>query len=725
MYQIENLVTLQSPNGGLSKCKARIVHWNTDLYICNGTRSVFVFSLEKKQIKAVYLFPSNVCHIEICTGLRQLYALCAHNGLYLLEWDEHGRLLMEPSPAMIGGDMTIYQVGSNFALLLDPTLCSFTVARQVLVIVLSQQDKWKITVLHRASINHEDLISAPSREVKFSSRSGMNRGDLQPVLCTISLWKEEPMNTVAPCDIALDPALFTRLFGVDVAILESPIILCGFPDGQVISFPLKSAGVQQSCNQSSTQGSSELLYHLEQPVVSIGAIRMVPGDHNTEQPSTGNKACDCLLIVGQQGLVVSVTGGDKPGSVYCEYKDYRLPASVSCTLYSMSGVYCCTASDLIYVTIPQREREATSKTKSSTMASLRHNIPMIAALSSSDDEHLVALSRKGRLMLCKLNHKGSKDQRHGQSCVNTGQRMKELLSGIGSVSERFTLLKSAADEKSKSLARLNQVLSLSRELLSGQWATCPVRCVISVSWTRMLQKSSMTACCSLQNKSNYMLEHGWNLCLLISTDPITSYSFPISFLKPGETKDFDFPLCGQGARSMDFPIKISCSLYYTLKGFAADFGNSLELQMPSSQRNGVCVPLQEQVIDLLQCLRLNASASCNSHLSNTLLEDAVQSIWKSSSESDPLGTLPVAVFKQGPKCTFPLKVSVRFSAILFSNFFKKEKSERSICSVVLHWLLSEVLAKEPDVQEVQGLTPDGKEFVIRVQELTFRLCFLA
>ncbi|KAG8564866.1 hypothetical protein GDO81_012607 [Engystomops pustulosus] len=462
MYQIENLVTLQSPNGGLSKCKARIVHWNTDLYICNGTRSVFVFSLEKKQIKAVYLFPSNVCHIEICTGLRQLYALCAHNGLYLLEWDEHGRLLMEPSPAMIGGDMTIYQVGSNFALLLDPTLCSFTVARQVLVIVLSQQDKWKITVLHRASINHEDLISAPSREVKFSSRSGMNRGDLQPVLCTISLWKEEPMNTVAPCDIALDPALFTRLFGVDVAILESPIILCGFPDGQVISFPLKSAGVQQSCNQSSTQGSSELLYHLEQPVVSIGAIRMVPGDHNTEQPSTGNKACDCLLIVGQQGLVVSVTGGDKPGSVYCEYKDYRLPASVSCTLYSMSGVYCCTASDLIYVTIPQREREATSKTKSSTMASLRHNIPMIAALSSSDDEHLVALSRKGRLMLCKLNHKGSKDQRHGQSCVNTGQRMKELLSGIGSVSERFTLLKSAADEKSKSLARLNQVLSLSQ-----------------------------------------------------------------------------------------------------------------------------------------------------------------------------------------------------------------------------------------------------------------------
>ncbi|XP_073538664.1 Fanconi anemia core complex-associated protein 100 [Phyllobates terribilis] len=718
MSLIEHLVTLRSPNNGLSQSKARIVYRGTDIYICNGTRFVYVFNTEKKQITAVYLFPNNVWHIEVSTGRHQLYALCAQNGLYLLEWDEHGRLLMEPNSAMDKGDMIIYQIGSEFGLLLDPSLCSFTLNSKFLIVAVAQLEKWKIRVFPRESPNLIDSFTIPSREIEFFPGYGGSSGDLQPVLCCVSLWKDKAISADDPCDLTLDAALFTRLFGVDVALLESPIILCGFPDGQVVCFPLKNTDVHPTTNQNATQGRSKLLYHLEQPVVSIGAIRMNP---DTEQPSAENRACDCLLVVGQKGLIVSVTGGENLDAISCTYKDHTLLSPVSCTFYSTSGVFCCTANDVIYVTLCHPEKKAATSTTCGTVSSLRHNIPMIAALSqmsSLDDTQLIALSKKGRLMLCKLRQKETKDRQHGLSGGNTGQRIKELLSGIGSVSERLSTLKTVANEKNRSLVKLNQVMSFSRELLSGQSTTSPIRCGIRVSWTHVLQKAYVTACCSLENKSDYTLEHGWTLCVLISTDPITSYSFPVLLLKPGETQDFAFPLYGQELSSVDFPTTISCSLYYSLKAFAADCVTPSELDMFSSHKHGVCVPLQDHIIDILQCLRLTPSAVCCSGLSHTLLEDAVEDIWKPGYVSDTRWTPPAAISNQGLNYTTPLKASVRLSAALLTRVLQNEKSERSLCSAVLHWLLSGLLMKEQDVQEVEGVTPDGKEFCIRVQEVS-------
>ncbi|KAM4034249.1 Fanconi anemia core complex-associated protein 100 isoform 2-T3 [Anomaloglossus baeobatrachus] len=715
MSQIEHLVTLQNPNSGLSRSQARIVYTGTDVYICNGTRYVYVFSAEKKQITAVYLFPSNVWHIEVSTDLHQLYVLCAQNGLYLLEWDGHGSLLIKPNSTMNKGDMTIYQIGSDSGLLIDPSLCAFTLASEVLIVALAQLEKWKIRVFQRKSPNLIESVTIPSIEVECSHERGASSDVLQPVLCCVTMWSDKAVGADAPCNSALDTALFTRLFGVDVALLDSPMILCGFPDGRVVGFPLNSTGVHPSANQNATQGGSKLLYHLEQPVVSIGAIRM---DSNTQHPCAENRPCDCLLVVGQKGLVVSVTAGDN--AVSCAYKDHTLLAPVSCTFFSASGVFCCTANDLIYVTISHPEKKTAANTNSCTVSSLRHNIPMITALShmsSLDDTQLIALSKKGRLMLCKLKQKETRDLQHGLSGANTGQRIKELLSGIGSLSERLSTLKTVAHEKSRSLAKLNQVMSLSRELLSGQSVTSPVRCVFRVSWTHLLQKASVTASCSLENKSDYMLEHGWSLCLLVRTDPITSYSFPLLLLKPGETKEFAFPLYGQELSSVDFPIKISCSLFYSLKGFAADCVNPLELDICSSQKHGVCVPLQEHIIDVLQCLRLSPSTAHCSGLSHTLLEDTVQAFWKLAYVSDKQ-TPSVAASNQGLDYTTPLKASVRLSAALLTRALQNKTSGRSLCSVVLHWLLSEVMMEEQEVQEVEGVIPDGKEFCIRVQEVS-------
>ncbi|XP_063817193.1 Fanconi anemia core complex-associated protein 100 isoform X2 [Pseudophryne corroboree] len=642
MAHVEHLLQFQCPSGGLSRCKAQIISWNKHIYVCNGSRFVYVFSMEKKQI----------------------------------------------------------------------TL-----------------DKWKVKLFHRKSLRYEDPSTSPSRDVTF----GKGTSDLEPVLCCVSLWKENTMGDV-PCNFSMDAALFTRLFGVDLAILETPMILCGFPDGQVICFPLKSTGssyMHTSETNCLRQSSLKVLYHLEQPVLSIGATRTEPCDLSAEQPITSSEtvSCDCLLFIGKKGLIVPVTAGDISEGIVCDFKEYHLPGPVCCTLYTMCGVYCSTSSDLIFITIPRVAKVAASTTPSgSAVSSFRHNIPMVLAVSQntfSSDEvaELVVLSSRGWLMLYKVNRRGSRDPLHGLGGADAGMRIKKLLSGIGSVSERVSQLKSVVDDKSRSLTKLNQVISLSREVLSSQRTECPVHCVIRVSWTHVLQKDCLMAHCIVENKTECVLERGWTLCILISTVPNTSYSFPIA-LKPEEKTELTFPLATNGCDSLDFPITISCTLFYSLKGLVADCGDSADSSMSYSHKQDVSIPIQEHIIDVLQCLRFSSQTdfpSCSGP-SWTLPEHIVQVFLKTcsgcESSDDTSVTVPKVICNQEVNHTIPLKAIVRVSALQLTQALHNEQSGRPLCSAALHWLLSAELTKVQNLVEVQGVNPDGRKFCLRVQEVS-------
>lgn len=55
---------------------------------------------------------------------------------------------------------------------------------------------------------------------------------------------------------------------------------------------------------------------------------------------------------------------------------------------------------------------------------------------SSGGTRLLALSARGRLMTCSLDLSSEAPCPARATVVNTGQKIKELLSGIGTVSER-------------------------------------------------------------------------------------------------------------------------------------------------------------------------------------------------------------------------------------------------------------------------------------------------
>ncbi|KAM5135617.1 Fanconi anemia core complex-associated protein 100 isoform 1-T1 [Mantella aurantiaca] len=709
---MEQLVQFQCPASRLPGSKGCIASWNGDLYVCNGNEFLYVFCLEKKLITAVYLFPSKISHMELDTSNRQLYILCSHSGIFLLEWDEMGRLLQEPKSITQRGGMTIHHIGPSFCCLQDPCAASFTLACDVLVLAVQQSYEWKAKVFSRKSLCYEDPNPLPAREIKLVGKVATTNTHLQPVFCCVSLWKENKGNG-DPSNYLLEARLFTRLFGVDLAMFDSPIILCGFPDGRVAYFPLKSSG---SCYEN--QSSLKLLYHLEQPVVSVGATKTGSRDEGAEQPirSSVKTPCDCVLLIGQKGSMVSVMSGGESEGAACEYRKHPVKAPVFCTLYSTAGVIYSNHSDLFSMTIPSAEdRTTTSAPRCSIVSPVRHNIPMIAAMSeniqSSDGTDLVLLSSRGRLMLFRLNQKESRGPKPGLESDNTGHKIKELLSGIGSVSDRVSRLKLTVSEKRSSLQKLNQVMSLSRQLVSGDWTSGPLQCDVTASWSRMLQTDCITVSCTLENRTDCVLDRGWTLCALINSD--ISYSFRLTSLKPGERTELAFPLPTHAYHSLNFPIKITFTLFYNLKELVTD--SALPADSCLAQQ-GICIPLQEHSIDLLQCLRSGPPASHPDPL-HVMPEDVIQVFVKTSSAGTNRSDHPDMRSVQGVKSSAPLKARIHISASLLAQALQNGKSGRPLCSAVLHWLLS-VDMMEQSLVEVQGVTPDGKDFSLQVQEIT-------
>ncbi|KAM4691859.1 Fanconi anemia core complex-associated protein 100 [Rhinophrynus dorsalis] len=618
-------------------------------------------------VLAVYLFPSEIWHIELLSYKRQLYVLCARTGIYILAWDEEGRLLKEPTSTTCAGGVNICSIGLDFVCLLDSSVCSFTVV------------------------------------------AGEMSGD--------------------PCSLTVEASLFSALFGVDVTMLDSSVILCGFPDGQVAYFPLKAAGLPSmylTDTSNKSLATAVVIYHLEQPVVFIGAARTdLSAKESDHSQSTASLPNNSIVFLGHGGLMVAVSAGFKTEGTTYEFSEYHLKAPVYCAICSGSRLFYSTCSDILFVTVPKSERNP-------ILTSSSHNISMVLAicqLSSSPkgDLQFLALSKRGKLLLCNVVLAEGRTHHAGLLCSNAGQRIKDLLSGIGTVSERTSQMKCVLDQRNSSLFNLNQAMALSRVVMSSQGAELSVNCKVRVSWTRILQQDSLVAICTLENKTDCSLESGWALCIHLSTEASvssTSYSFPVKKLSPGETTELFFPLSTEKSNSVEFPIKISCTLFYSLKGLDRDnSSNCTQSPVSFPHKQGICLPLHEHTVDILQCLRLSPQAghpfTPGSRRTSPL--DPVEAFLMSSARADSgvvqMRSLPEAICNQTGNYSSALTASVRVSALMLNQTLQNDKSGVSLCHAVLRWLFSAEMIPQ-NVTEVHGLTPDERELCLRVAEVS-------
>ncbi|XP_053748258.1 LOW QUALITY PROTEIN: Fanconi anemia core complex-associated protein 100 [Panthera pardus] len=766
--RVQYLAGFRCPLGGLAAGKPRVLCRGAEIFVSTGSELVYVYDQAGNLLTAVFRFPGRVWHLELSALRGVLYVLCAQKGVYCVSLDRASRSVSQDD----GDDSDkndedsedgeppcpVIPVDPDACILPDATLCAFVVLDDVLVTLAQGPAQWKVQLFrcHRPGEDARPPGQIGEVELSTSSPLAGSLGEptaprFLPVLCCVS-----PPGCSGLCGrmpgsggFTLERALFGLLFGVDASLLESPVILCGLPDGQLCCVVLKTL-VTSRLAPGDPKALVKILHHLEEPVVSIGALRTESSGENVEDTHP-----DCLVALGRHGRVLAVKASwDEAGDPVPELQEYRLPGPVLCAACGGgSRVYHSTPSDLCVVDLArggapqdpvQPDRGPGSLPSLLCPASVSVcSVVTLSVLSEVPEggTRLLALSARGRLMTCSLDLSSEAPCPARATVVNTGQKIKELLSGIGTVSERVSSLKKAVDQRNRALVCLNEAMNVSCVLLASREGPRPISCTTATSWSRAQLQDVLTATCRLQNGSGFSLDRGWTWCVQVrprsrASDPdsagsAATYTIPVDRLGPGDQREVTLPLGPGEDGAPDLPVTVSCALHYSLRevvgGALAPPDSSED---PSSQgcppdmlpeQDGVCLPLSEHTVDVLQCLRFPGLAA-----------PPMQAPSPRSPADDPVDTFLGARLGLGGEPAGPASLRAKFpppsvatikvSAGLLRAALGDGQPGVSLGCATLQWLLAENSALDVVrarlLSSVRGVAPDGTDLHLVVREVT-------
>ncbi|XP_029312739.1 Fanconi anemia core complex-associated protein 100 isoform X1 [Cottoperca gobio] len=591
------------------------------------------------------------------------------------------------------------KISSEFLVAAEEGVLSLLVVGSVLL-TLSQRDVFWTLTLYKSS-NYEKLssFSRVSGVVHNDAEGKMGRRRRPALICVLSSDATPPCSsstssseaTLSDGHVRLEPVLFKLLFGIDVALAKSPVILCGLPDGCLCFLPLRLPGSRL-----------RVLRSLEQPVVFVGAS--APGQ--------------CLVAVGEQGRVVLIKTDKEGGGHKTVFIEGCVPAPVMCGCVDKNTLYYSTGSDLLLLDLSEgstaregqeRDEETRSKTDAALQSPTSLNVCRIVALAVSACNtavELLGLCVRGQLQRITLPV-GREDATLSKvPSTQGGRSVRDLLSAIGDVCERASVLKSAIKSKNQILQHLNQVLNISFLLTASTHSEeqlpiqqKPIRCHARTGWSRLLQEDSLNLTCVLDNSSPYVLERGWTLSVALfplSCPPSEGgesssahFSFPFHNLHPGQTFEVSLPLAAAGDAS--FPMTVSCSLIFSLTSLLGEEAADLA----GLQSSCVSLPLNTLTVDWLHALQVNSPTATpekvTSQTSNPT--DAIQDFLMSRQIRGS------GRAEGGGERADQYSASVRVSAQLLRDTLLLKSSDldpqgpklapQNVCLSLLDWLLSE------------------------------------
>ncbi|XP_006753124.1 PREDICTED: Fanconi anemia core complex-associated protein 100, partial [Myotis davidii] len=419
----------------------------------------------------VYRFPGQVWHLEALALRRALLVLCARRGIYCLSLDQARRSVSQsdgddedcesPSP--------VTPVDPDTCVLPDATLCAFTVLGDLLIALAQGPAQWKVQLFECPSPGADPGPRGQIGEVELSTHMppagspGKSQAPhFRPVLCCVSLPSSRARHSPpqGPKVFTLEGPLFGLLFGADAALLESPVILCGLPDGQLCSVVLKTLVTSRSA-PGDPKALVRILHHLEEPVAFIGALRTEPSAEGPEDADL-----DCLVALGHHGRTLAIKASwDEAGSLVPELREYCLPGPVLCAACSgdshsdgpggLPPLLCPTSLGVCSVV---------------TLS--------VSSRSPAGGTELLALSTKGRLMTCCLDLSREPARPPRVTAADTGRKIKDLLCGIGTVSESLgvcSVVTLSVSSRSPAVPQ-EQVLPQRGADAVGRWPVLGGRC---------------------------------------------------------------------------------------------------------------------------------------------------------------------------------------------------------------------------------------------------------
>ncbi|XP_041501722.1 Fanconi anemia core complex-associated protein 100 [Microtus oregoni] len=753
------------PLGGRAGGKPHVLRHEAEVFLSTGREFVYVYDQEGGMLTAVFQFPDQVWHLQLLATRRALYVLCARTGIYCLSLDSQSRSVTQAceDEEDEARPFPVIRVDPDACVLPDAALCAFSVLDDMLVTLVQGPTQWKMQLFERPCPGEEPRPGSQLGEVELSTCTPPGgvpekpaAPSFLPVLCCVF-----PPDSRAPHDhpegcgcFMLEEALFGLLFGADATLLQSPVILCGLPDGQLCCVVLKAL-VTCELAPGDPKVLVKILHHLEEPVVFIGALRAEPHaeEEARELLSDENVHSDCLVALGHQGRTLAIKASwSESGNLVPELREYSLPGPVLCAACGRNGrMYHSTPSNLCVVDVARRDTPWNLEKPDGATGGLPSMLcpaslsicsvvtVCVSTRASTGSTELLALSSKGRLISCVLDLNSEVPVPAKMAVANAGQKIKELLLDIGDVSERVSFLKKAVDQRNKAITSLNEAMNVSCALLSSQDGARPISCTIATSWSRLELRDMLMATCTLENSSSFSLDQGWTLCIQVLTSSSAldldgagsafTYTIPVDRLGPGSRREVTLPLGPSESGMLDLPVTMSCWLYYSLKevvGGALAPSDPLEvpylekLPLNLPKQEGVCLPLCKRTVDMLQCLRFPGVASQPAQ-APCVPGSACEPVETFLKACQAPGSEPTGAASLRAKYLPPSTASIRVSAVLLRTALEDGHSGFHLCSATLQWLLAEnaaaAVVRAQTLSSIQGVAPDGTDVNLIVREV--------
>ncbi|XP_027281221.1 Fanconi anemia core complex-associated protein 100 isoform X4 [Cricetulus griseus] len=766
--RVHYLSDLCCPLGGRAGPKPHVLRHQAEVFLSTGREFVYVYDREGGVLTAVYQFPHQVWHLQLLAARRALYVLCARTGIYCLSLDSRDRAEIQASCEDREDEAhppPVIHVDPDACVLPDAALCAFTVLDDMLVTLVQGPTQWKMQLFERPCPGEAPRPGGQIGEVELSTCTppGGVPGKpaapcFLPVLCcTFPPDSRAPHGHPQGCGcLTLEEALFGLLFGADATLMQSPVILCGLPDGQLCCVVLKAL-VTCGLAPGDPKVLVKILHHLEEPVVFIGAVRAEPHaeEEQREPLPEENVHSDCLVALGHQGRTLAIKAGwSESGTLVPELREYCLPGPVLCAACGRDGrMYHSTPSNLCVVDLTRRDTPWSPEKADGAIGGLPSmlcpaslNICSVLTLTvssgaSTGGTELLALSSKGRLITCSLDLNSEVPVPPKMTMANAGQKIKELLLDIGDASERVSFLKKAVDQRNKAITSLNEAMNVSCALLSSQEGVRPISCTITTSWSRLELRDMLMATCTLENSSSFSLDQGWTLCIQVLTSSSAldldgagstfTYTIPVDRLGPGSRREVTLPLGPSESGMLDLPVTMSCWLFYSLRevvGGALAPSDSLEvpyletLPLNLPKQEGVCLPLCKRTVDMLQCLRFPGVSSQQPARAPCVPGPACEPVETFLKTCQTPGSEPAGAASLRAKYLPPSTASIRVSAVLLRTALEGGHSGSHLCSATLQWLLAEnaavTVVRAQKLSSIQGTAPDGTDVNLTVREVS-------
>ncbi|XP_026996477.2 Fanconi anemia core complex-associated protein 100 [Tachysurus fulvidraco] len=720
---------------------AKVMCHGTDVILSTRTENIFVFCVEERRVKSVLQFESPVTSLALSADQCSLCALCDNNLLY--------STTVSPQPSSFsaeqGDDPALSVVSEDSVLVKDGNIRSIAVAEDILITVSLKESFWTFHFceLPRCLTSFTGFQNPAGFQVPAVTGFPQDDVDLQdrmslaPTL-TCFYPNSSPKGCARKHHPRLDPLLFRLLFGVDASLIDSPIILCGLPDGRLVFFPLFLPALTSSRGQQ--KAPTRIFYSLEQPVVFIGAS--VVGDHGPQ----------CLVVIGQNGRILLISTNQRRSdgkTADCRFIEHMVQGPVVCACVDGEHLYYSTGTNLYCLSLSKILIASSSSSSSSSVTTVSEgdstrpvrtvclNVCRVIALtepsiSPAGCVQLLAVSLGGRLLQVTLPQDSDKAKVSRLTSSQAGQKIKDLLAGIGNVWERTTAVKQQLELKNNTLERLNRVLNICHLLLNSQKKTqevCDLQpsfcCQAAAKWSTLLQKDSLVVTCTLENHTSYALDRGWTLCLQVQSSlsvsaggSSRSYSFALTNLDCGQKAEVTLPL--ESERDLFLPVRIHCSLVYNLQSLLNPeeyrhlTTNDTSLSQLLTHTSCICLALNTLTLDWLDALQIGEPTTNADSIPKQI------SAWESINIL--LNSRRHHTTEPGMPKTAPHTVAVHISSeLLRDRLSLQDCNAAQLCIAVLKWLLcgsskSEgemvvqnpvVCARGPDRQAVRLLTKEA------------------